>query len=86
LRLGSTADVAAIFRTNGRRDLVKGFGRLSRGVTTVSMQIPYTLERPTVYWIAVVARRAREVERSWLRIDLRRLRAGEVDPPRCQPA
>lgn len=86
LRLGSTADVTAIFRTNGRRDLVNEFGRLSRGITTVSMQIPYTLERPTVYWIAVVARRAGEVERTWLRIELRGLRSGEVDPPPCQPA
>jgi hypothetical protein len=86
LRVGSAAKVAAIFITGGRRDLVKKFGRLPRGVTTVSMEIPYTLERPTVYWVAFEARRSGEVEQSWLEIDLRRLRLGEVNPPPCRPA
>lgn len=86
LRLAETARVRALFRTRGRLDYTKGFGRLQRGVRTVRMRIPYTLERPTRYWVTWEARTADEVARSSLRIDLRRLRLGEVDPPPCSAA
>jgi hypothetical protein len=86
LRLAETARIRALFRTRGRLDYTKGFGRLQRGVRTVRMRIPYTLERPTRYWVTWEARTADEVARSSLRIDLRRLRLGEVDPPPCSAA
>jgi hypothetical protein len=86
LRLAETARLRALFRTHGRLDYTKGFGRLQRGVRTVRMRIPYTLERPTRYWVTWEARTADEVARSSLRIDLRRLRLGEVDPPPCAAA
>jgi hypothetical protein len=86
LRLAETARIRALFRTRGRLDYTKGFGRLHRRVRTVRMKIPYTLERPTRYWVTWEARTADEVARSSLRIDLRRLRLGEVDPPPCAAA
>ena len=86
LRLAETARLRALFRTRGRLDYTNGFGRLQRGVRTVRMRIPYTLERPTRYWVTWEARTADEVARSSLRIDLRRLRLGEVDPPPCAAA
>jgi hypothetical protein len=86
LRLAETARIRALFRTRGRLDYTKGFGRLHKGVRTVHMMIPYTLERPARYWVTWEARTADEVSRSSLRIDLRRLRLGEVDPPPCVAA
>jgi hypothetical protein len=83
VRLAETARIRALFWTRGRLDYTKGFGRLQRGVRTVRMTIPYTLERPTRYWVTWEVRTADEVARSSLRIDLRRLRLGEVDPPPC---
>jgi hypothetical protein len=86
LRLAESARIRALFRTRGRLDYIKGFGRLQRGVRTVRMRIPYTLERPARYRVTWEARTADEVARSSLRIDLRRLRLGEVDPPPCEAA
>jgi hypothetical protein len=86
VRLAAAADITAIFTTHSRRDLVKEFGPRARGIRGLRMRIPYTLERPTVYWVAWQARREGEIERSLLRIDLRALRPGEVDPPPCRPA
>jgi hypothetical protein len=86
LRLGSVARVRALFYTHGRLDYSAGFGRLGRGIQTVKMRIPWVLERPAHYRVAWEARRSGETGRSWLEIDLRRLRLGEVDPPPCEPS
>jgi hypothetical protein len=86
LRLGSVARVRALFYTHGRLDYIAGFGRLGKGIQTVKMRIPWVLERPAHYRVAWEARRSGETGRSWLEIDLRRLRLGEVDPPPCEPS
>jgi hypothetical protein len=83
LRLGAASTVSAHFQTEGRVDHLRTFGRLEPGVRTVRMRIPYTLERPATYWVALRATRHTESARRWLRIDLRRLFRGEVNPPPC---
>ncbi len=77
-----SSSVSARFYTNGRWDSARSFGARAAGTQKFRMRIPYSLERPTVYWVLWKAKTASGTGKAWVRIDLRRLRAGE-DPWPC---
>ncbi|MEX2464926.1 MAG: hypothetical protein WD428_03510, partial [Gaiellaceae bacterium] len=72
LRLAAAARVSARFYTKSRFDLERRFGRLAQGYSRLSLRLPYTLERPAVYWIRWIAVRGEERTVSSMRMELRR--------------
>jgi hypothetical protein len=78
----------ARFYANGRRfDLARGFGWRRAGTRWYSLRLSYLLARPALYevrWNTVTATGIVVSSHQWIRI--RRLRAGETNPPPCSPA
>jgi hypothetical protein len=88
VRLASPlSNLQARFYTEGRFDWARQFGRRADGTRTLTFRIPYILARPAVYWIEWKATTPGGVSiSSWMRIHIRPLYLGEVDPPPCRPA
>ena len=55
-----------------RLDLERGFGRIARGTARLKLSLPYSLQRPAVYWVRWTAVRRGELTVASMRVDLRR--------------
>jgi hypothetical protein len=86
LTLTRDAKVSAAFKTEGRFDYIRSFGVIEAGTHTVRQRLSYSLERPSTYWVRWRAVKPNRVEDAWMRISIRPLRRGEVNPPPCGPA
>lgn len=82
VRLARAAHVAAKLYTRSRFDLARPFGRRAQGQRVLSFALPYTLERPAVYWIRWVATRGSERAVASMRVEVRSLRPGAS--PSCR--
>jgi hypothetical protein len=71
LQLAASARVSARFFTKSRFDLARQYGLHARGRLTLALRLPYTLERPAVYWIRWTAIRNGERRVASMRLDLR---------------
>jgi hypothetical protein len=72
LRLAAASRVSARLYTRSRFDLARSYGPRAQGRFTVALRIPYTLERPTIYWVRWTAVRNGERQVASMRLDLRR--------------
>jgi hypothetical protein len=81
LRLAASARVSARLYTKSRFDLARRYGLHARGSFTLALRLPYTLERPAVYWIRWIAVRSGERRVASMRLDLRPGTGGT--PPTC---
>jgi hypothetical protein len=81
LRLAASARVSARLYTKSRFDLGRNYGLRPQGRSTVALRLPYSLERPAVYWIRWIAVRGGERAVASTRLDLR---AGNGGPPTCR--
>lgn len=80
LRLAAAARVSAGLFTRSRLDLEYGFGRLAQGSATLTLSLPYSLQRPAIYWVQWTALRRGERTVASMRVDLRRPNGR---PPSC---
>lgn len=72
LRLAASARVSARLFTRSRFDLEYAFGRRSQGSATLRLSLPYSLQRPAIYWVRWTAFRRGERTVASMRVDLRR--------------
>jgi hypothetical protein len=72
LQLAASAQVSARLFTRSRLDLERGFGRIARGTAKLKLSLPYSLQRPAVYWVRWTAVRRGELTVASMRVDLRR--------------
>jgi hypothetical protein len=72
LRLAAAARVSARLFTRSRLDLEYDFGRLAQGQATLTLSLPYSLQRPAIYWVQWTALRQGERTVAAMRVDLRR--------------
>ncbi|MEX2103162.1 MAG: hypothetical protein WD805_04295, partial [Gaiellaceae bacterium] len=72
LQLAAPARVSARLFTRSRFDLEYSFGRLAQGTATLTLSLPYSLQRPAVYWVRWTALSRAERTVASMRIDLRR--------------
>ena len=82
LRLARRAEVTALLYTRNRFDMARAFGQRRRGQVRLAFGLPYTLERPAIYWVRWRATRGGERHVAWMRVELRRAGSGV---PRCRP-
>jgi hypothetical protein len=80
LRLAAAARVSARLFTRSRFDLEYSFGRRSQGPAKLTLSLPYSLQRPAVYWVRWTALRRGERAVASMRVDLRRPNGR---PPSC---
>jgi hypothetical protein len=81
LQLAAPARVSARLFTRSRFDLEYGFGRRAQGQATLRLSLPYSLQRPAVYWVRWTALRRGERAVASMRVDLRRPNSR---PPNCR--
>lgn len=72
LQLAASARVSARLFTRSRFDLEYRFGRLPQGSATLTLSLPYSLQRPAIYWVQWTALRRGERTVAAMRVDLRR--------------
>jgi hypothetical protein len=72
LQLAASARISARLFTRSRLDLEYGFGRIARGSARLTLSLPYSLQRPAVYWVRWTALRRGERTVASMRVDLRR--------------
>ena len=81
LRLAAPARVSARLVTRSRFDLEQSFGRRSQGPKTLTLFLPYSLQRPAIYWVRWTALRRGERTVASMRVDLR---GPNGRPPSCR--
>lgn len=72
LQLAAPAKVSARLITRSRFDLEYSFGRRAQGSVKVTLSLPFTLQRPAIYWVRWTATRRGERTVASMRVDLRR--------------
>jgi hypothetical protein len=82
VKLAVRADVTVLFHNGGHVDLVRGFGTVTAGTKTLRQFLSYDLARPDVYWLEWRAKRTKEKESAWMRIELKPLPRSGV--PYCR--
>jgi hypothetical protein len=70
------------FHNGGHVDLVHGFGTVAAGTKTLRQFLSYDLARPDVYWLEWRAKRTKEKESAWMRVELKPLPRSGV--PYCR--
>jgi hypothetical protein len=83
LRLAARAKVTASFEGDGHTDYVRRFARRGPGEEVFSFRLPYTLARPAIYWLVWRATKYGESGQMGMRVTVKPLPAGVVDPPPC---
>jgi hypothetical protein len=81
LQLAASARISARLFTRSRLDLEYGFGRIARGSARLTLSLPYSLQRPAVYWVRWTGRRGSERTVASMRVDLR---PATGKAPRCR--
>jgi hypothetical protein len=82
VKLAVRADVTVLFHNGGHVDLVRGFGTVTAGTKTLRQFLSYDLARPDVYWLEWRAKRTKEKESAWMRVELKPLPRSGV--PYCR--